>query len=153
LHGDDIGTGPRLRHRERSNMLAAAQFRQVLLALRVRAVQTELIHAQVGMGPVGEADRARGARDFLHDGGVSQIAQARATPALRHGDTQQPLLSERRPQVARKLVAAVYLGGARRDPLGGEAPHLGADLLEALIEPEITVYGSHELAFPLSTIV
>src|SRR5262249_161660 len=77
---------------------------------------------------------------------VRQVAEARATPALRDGDAQQALLAERRPQIARKLIAAVDLGRTRRNPLGGEAPHLGADLLQALLEPEITVTGRHQLA-------
>ena len=84
---------------------------------------------------------------------MCKVAETRATPALGHGNTEQALLAQRGPQVARKLVAPVDLRGPRRNALRGKAPHLGANFLEALIEPEITVDGSHMLAFPLSTIV
>ena len=61
------------------------------------------------MRAVGQAHRARGARDLLHDDHVREVAEAGAAAALGHGDAEQALLAERRPQVARKLVAAVDL--------------------------------------------
>src|SRR5262249_49997308 len=136
-----------------TNMLAAAELGQISVALGIGAVQADLIHAQVGMCAVGEAHGPGGARDLLHDDRVRQVPEAGATPALRYGDAQQPLLAERRPQIAREFVAAVYIGRTRRNPLGGEAPHLRADLLEGLIESEITVTGGHELAFSYCAIV
>jgi hypothetical protein len=42
-----------------------------------------------------------------------------------------------RPQVARKLVAAVDLGGARGDLVGGEVVHGLADRVRGLAEVEI----------------
>src|SRR5256886_7519033 len=50
----------------------------------------------VGMRAVGEAHGPRGARDFLHDDDVRQIAELRAAEALRHGDAEQPLLAQSR---------------------------------------------------------
>ena len=122
-------------------MLAADELRQVAVALRVGAVQAQLVDAEVGMRAVGEPDGARGARDLLHGHGVGEVAEAGAAPALRHGDAEQAELTERRPEIARELVAAVDLGGARGDLLRREAPHLLADLVDALAEAEIAVYG------------
>src|SRR2546430_15256882 len=85
----------------------------------------------VGMRAVGEAHGPRGARDFLHDDDVRQIAELRAAEALRHGDAEQPLLAQRRPQVAREFVAAVGLRRPRGDALGREAPHPPAGVPQA----------------------
>src|SRR2546430_16807032 len=84
----------------------------------------------VGMRAVGEAQGPRGERDFLHDDDVRQIAELRAAEALRHGDAEQPLLAQRRPQVAREFVAAVVFVCKRGDALGGEALPLPAGFLE-----------------------
>src|SRR5437016_2142756 len=108
------------------------------------------------MRAVGESHRARGARDLLHADDVREVAEPGAAEALRDGDAEQPLPAERRPQVARKLVAAIDLGRARRDLLGGEAPHLLADLLELGAEAEVAVgalEGAHGLAFSVRVIV
>ena len=96
-------------------MLPAHELRQIALALRLVAVEPQLVHAQVGMRAVGESHRARGARDLLHADDVREVAESGAAEALRHGDAEQPLPAERRPQVARKLVAAIDLGGHGRD--------------------------------------
>src|SRR5579864_7483619 len=126
-------------------MLAADEPGQIAVALCIRAIQADLVYTQVGMCAVREADRARSTGDLFHGNGVSQVAEPRAAPALRDGDAQQALLAEGGPQVARKFVVAVDVGRTRRNPLGGETAHLRADFLEALIEPEITIYGSHTL--------
>src|SRR2546430_15950095 len=110
----------------------------------------------VGMRAVGEAHGPRGARDSLHDDDVRQIAELRAAEALRHGDAEQALLAQRRPQVSREFVAAVDLGRPRGDPRGGEAPHLPADLLELGAQAEVAVGAlerAHGLAFYLQRIV
>ncbi len=156
LHGDDIRAGAGLRHRERSDVLAVQQPGKEARALLVVAIQADLVHAQVGMGAVGEAHRAGGARDLLHDERVCQVAEAGASPALRNGDAEQALRAERRPQVARKLVLAVDVGCPRRDLLRREPPHLIPDLDEGLAEVEITVAdcrGGHVLAFQFGWIV
>ena len=84
------------------------------------------------MRAVGEADRPRGPRDLFHDDDVGEIAEVRTAKALGHGDAEQALSTQGRPQVARKFVAAVDVGGARGNPLRGEAPHLTTDLLEII---------------------
>ena len=72
---------------------------------------------------------------------MGEVAESGAAPALRHGDAEEAELAERRPEIARKLVAAVDIGGARGDLLRREAPHLLPDLVDALAETEIAVYG------------
>jgi hypothetical protein len=108
------------------------------------------------MRAIGEPDRPRGARDLFHGDGVGEIAEAGATPALRDRDAEETELPEGRPQVARKLIAAVDVGGARGDPLRGKAAHLLADLLDRLAEAEIAVYrdlSGHELVIRRGGIV
>src|SRR5205807_2648629 len=67
-----------------------------------------------------------------------------------------PHLHSGRSQVAREFVAAVDVGGPRGDALGGEAPHLLADLLELGAQAEVAVGAverAHGLAFSLDRIV
>ena len=80
--------------------------------------------------------RYGGERRVTHDEHVyvaipAQLAPRRGTEDECHADLVRP----------------------RRNTLGREASHLGSDLLDALIQPEITVCGSHVLAFPFCTIV
>src|SRR3954447_1167667 len=134
-------------------MFAAHQLRQVSVTLCIRAIQTDLVYAQVGMCAVGESDRAGRARDLFHGNRVCKIAETGAAPALRHRHAQQSLFTEGRPEVARKLVAPVDLRRPGCNAFRREATYLGADLLDALIQSEIAIYGSHVLAFPFCTIV
>src|SRR3954447_2342660 len=134
-------------------MFAAHELGQVGVTLCIRAVQTDLVYAQVGMRAVGESDRTGGARDLFHGNRVCEIAETGAAPALRHRHAQQSLFPEGRPEVTRKLVAAVDLRRPRCNALRREATYLGADLLDALIQSEIAICGSHVLAFPFCTIV
>jgi hypothetical protein len=134
-------------------MFAAHQFRQVRISLSVRAIEADLVDTQVGMRAIRQTHRAGCTGNLFHGDCMCKVAKTRAAPALGHCDTEQSLLAQFGPQVARKLVAPVELRGTRCNALGGKAPHLGANFLEALIEPEITIDGSHRLAFPLSTIV
>jgi hypothetical protein len=120
---DHVGAGAGLAHRQRALPLAAAQLGQVLLALRGRAVVVEVLHAEVGMRAVGQADRAGGAGDFLHRHQMREVAHARAAVLARHGDAQQAHLAELAPQVLRKRVVVVDLRGARGDLGGGETAH------------------------------
>ena len=62
-----------------------------------------------------------------------------AAPALGNGDAQQAGVAQLGPQVAREFVAAVDVGGARRDALAREAPDLRAHLVELLAEPEVEI--------------
>ena len=87
---------------------------------------------------------------------MREVAEPRAAVALGHGDAEQALLAELRPQVARELVAAIDLGGARGDLLRGEAPHLAADLLDLGRQAEVAVGAverRHGLAFASTVIV
>ncbi len=82
------------------------------------------------MGAVAEADRGRGARDFLLRDDMLEIAEAEAAILFRDGDPVQPELAHLRPQIAREFVLLVDLGGDRRDllarePLGGFADRVG----------------------------
>jgi hypothetical protein len=70
---------------------------------------------------------------------VGEVAEVGAAPALGHGDAEQPLLAQQRPQVARELVAAVDLGGTRRDALVGEAAYLALQFLQVLGEMHVAV--------------
>jgi hypothetical protein len=115
LHRDDVGAGVRLGHRQRADMLAGDQLRQVFRLLFRRAVALDLVDAQVRVRAVGQAHRGRGARDFFHRHDVRQVAHARAAVFLVHRDAEDAELAHLLPQVHRELVGAVDLRGARRD--------------------------------------
>ncbi len=114
-HRNDVGAGAGFRHRQRADVLAGNQLGQVFLALRVVAVAADLVDAEVGVRAVGQADRGRGAGDFLHRHAMGEIAHAGAAPFLLDGDAEQAERAELRPQIAREGVGAVDLVGARRD--------------------------------------
>ncbi len=112
LHRHDVRAGAGLGHGERADMLAADQLRQVAPLLGLRAVLADLVDAEIGMGAVGQADRGRGARDFLHRDAVLEIAEARPAIVLLHRDAEQAEPAHLLPEVHRELVGAVDLRGA-----------------------------------------
>ena len=61
FHADDIGTGIRLGHRERTDVFTGNQFRQVFLFLLFCTVAFDLVHAQIRVGTVRQANGSRGA--------------------------------------------------------------------------------------------
>ncbi len=89
------------------------------------------------MRAVGEADRGRAARYFLHRDDVLEIAEPGAAEFLLDRDPVQPQRTHARPQLARKPVVAVDLGGDRRDLVGGERAHGVAELVGGLAEVEV----------------
>src|SRR5262249_47511274 len=132
-----VGAGIGLGDRERADVLAGNELRQVALLLLGVAVQAQLVDAQVGVGAIGEPDRARGARDFLHGDAMFEIAEPEPTPGLADRDAVNAELAEFGPEVAWEGVAAVDLLGARRNMRGCEAAHTLAQHVRRLTEPEI----------------
>jgi hypothetical protein len=72
------------------------------------------------MRGVGQRNGGRGAAQLFHHDAMGEIAQARATAVLRHGQPQDPELSEFGPEVGWKVTSAVCLFGERCHPLRGE---------------------------------
>ena len=90
------------------------------------------------MRAVGQAERSRGAADFLDRDDVFEIAEAEPTIRFVDGQAMQAELAHLAPQlVAREMVFAVDLLGQRGDLFVGEARHGLADHLCALAELEI----------------
>ncbi len=89
------------------------------------------------MRAVAEADRGRGAGDFLLRYDMLEITQAEAAKLLLHGDAMKPELSHRLPKVTRKLVRRVDFGGDRRDLVVGEALCAVADGVGHFAEVEV----------------
>jgi len=73
LHRHHVGTRAGLGHGQCADMLAADELGQIALLLRCRAVEGQLVYAQIGMRAIAQAYRARGARDFFHRHGVRQV--------------------------------------------------------------------------------
>src|SRR5207237_10814140 len=96
---------------------------QVFAFLRRAAVAPDLVDAQVRVRAVGKPDRRGSARDLLHRDNVGEVAHHGAAVVFLDRDAQEAELAELGPQIARKLVRAVDLGGARRDFLPGEVLH------------------------------
>ena len=122
-HRDDIGAGAGLAHRQRADMLARDQLRQVFALLRLAAVAADLVDAEVGVRAVGEADRGRGAADLLHRDAMREIAHAGAAVFLLDRDAVQAERAHLGPQLDRETVGPVDLGGERRDLVLGEIAH------------------------------
>src|SRR5262249_26340347 len=100
---------------------------------------------------VGEPDRGRAARDFLHGDAVRQVAEPRAAELLLDRDAMQPERAHARPQVARERVGAVDLAGARRDLVGRESAHSVAQRVDVLAEAEVEAapgIGDHAVTPP-----
>ena len=89
------------------------------------------------MRAVGEPDRRRTARNLLHGDAVREIPHAGAAVFLRDGDAEHAELAELRPEVARKLVLAVDLVGARRDVVLAEARDRIAQRVHVLAERKV----------------
>ena len=145
-------------------MLAGDQSGQIAAPLLGIAVTADLVDAQIGMRPVGQADRGRGARDLLHGEAMGDIAEARAAVLFLDRDAVQADRSHLRPQIAWEEVVAVDRGGARRDLLLGESVDRLAQMIEIGAETEVQpgpCVGNHQSllataravrAFPLSTL-
>ena len=137
LHADHVGAGARLAHRQRADVLAGNQLGQVLGFLRGGAVAVDLVHAQIGVRAVGQADRGAGAGDFLHRHHVGQVAHVGAAVFLADGHAQHAQVPELAPQIHRELVAAVDFGGARGDLGGRESAHRIAQHIQVFAQVEV----------------
>ena len=122
-HRDHIRARPGLGHGEAADMLARDQLGEILGLLLGRAVQRDLVDAEVGMRAVAERDRGAGPRNLLDSHGMRQIAHSGATVFLGDGDAQQAKLAHLLPQRVGESVLAVDLGGHRRHPLLRPAMH------------------------------
>ncbi len=145
-HRDDVGTGTGFTHRQRADVIAGNQLRQIALFLIVVAVTENLVHAKIGMRAVRQADTRRAAAHLFHRHAMLEIALPRAAPFFIDCDAVQAERAKLRPQIAREGVAAVDLVGAWRDLVRGEtahgiAQHVGG-LAKAEIELEIGI-GDH----------
>ena len=89
------------------------------------------------MRAVGQADRGRRPRHLLHRKAMLEIAEAGAAIFFLDRDAVQAERADLRPEIARKLVAAVDFGGARRDLVGREILHGLADRVRGFAEVEI----------------
>src|SRR3984893_2786075 len=118
-------------------MLARNQFWQIFPLLRLVAVAAGLVAAQIRVRAVGQPDRRRGPGNFLDRDAVFEIAQPRTAIFLLDGDAVQAERADFRPQVARKLVALVDVGGARRDLVARESLHGFANRVGGFAEVEI----------------
>jgi hypothetical protein len=111
-------------------MFAGNQLRQIFTLLLGRAVAADLVDAEIGMRAIAQAHGSGRARDFLERDAMFEIAKPRAAELFFDGDAVQADSAHFRPEVARKLVCAVDLGGAWRDLVlrkitRGRADHLG----------------------------
>ena len=91
------------------------------------------------MRPVGQPDRRGRAADFLHGDHVRKVTERRTAVFLFHRDAEQAQLAQFRPQVARKFVAFVDVGGARSNPVGRERRDGFAQQVDVLAQPEVKI--------------
>src|SRR4051812_37528087 len=89
------------------------------------------------MRAVRQTNRGGRARNFLQRHAMLEIAEPRAAILLLDGDAVQAKIAEFRPQIARKLVRLVDLGGAWRDLMRREVADRFAYRVCGLAEVEI----------------
>src|SRR4051812_33674172 len=118
-------------------MFAGYQFWKIFTLLRLVAVAADLIDAKIGMRAIGQADRRRGARNLLDRDAMLEITEPAAAIFLLDGDAMQTERADLRPEIARKLVALVDLGGARRNFARRKILHGFADRVRGFAEIEI----------------
>ena len=134
-------------------MLAGDQPGQIAAALVGRAVEPQLVDAEVGMRAIAEPHGRRRPAHLLHGDAMLQIAEPAAALLLLHRDAEQPERTQPRPQVARERVARIDRLRPRRNlglrkTLDGRADHVGS-----LAQPEIQAghpVGCHLTAAPLA---
>ena len=102
-------------------MFTRHQLGQVFVFLFLRTPTVDLVHAQIGVRPVRQADRRRGAANFLDRNHMVQIAKAQPAPLFFHRDAVQAQFAHGRPQVAREPVLGIHLGRQRCNHLVGKA--------------------------------
>ncbi len=137
LHRNDVGTGPRLGHGQRADMLAGNEFRQIFLTLSGRAVAGDLVDAEIGMRTVAEADGGGSAADFFHRDAMGNIAHAGAAIVFRRGDAKHAKLTQFTPQMHGKLIVAVGFSGQRRNAAFRKTAHRIAKGFDLLAKTEI----------------
>src|SRR6266403_479760 len=118
-------------------MLARNQFWQIFALLRFVAVAAQLVDAQVGMRPVGQADRGRRPRNLLDCDAMLEVTEPRAAIFLLDGNAVQAERADFRPEVAGKLIALVDLLGARRNLVGRKILDGLADSIRGFAEIEV----------------
>ena len=131
-------------------MLAGDQLRQIFALLRFGAVAADLVHAEIGVGAVGERHRGRGAAHLLHRHAVFEIAQPGAAVFLLDGDAEQAEFAQLRPELAREFVRPVDLGGARRDLVWAKAATVSRII--AAVSPRSNTKSGERLAIMRRTI-
>ena len=89
------------------------------------------------MRAIGQADRGRCPRHFLHRDAVLEIAEAGAAILLLDGDAVQAERADFGPEIAGELIAAVDFGGARRDFVLRERIYRLAYSVRSLAEIEV----------------
>jgi hypothetical protein len=138
LHPHHVRAGAGFAHRERAEVLAADELRQVSTLLPGRTPAMDLVDAEVGVRAVGEPDRARRAADFLDRDDVREVPHAGPAPLGTDGDAVQAEVAELRPEVARELVA-VDLVGPAGNLARREGAHRFAQQVDVLAKAEIEV--------------
>ena len=136
FHADHIAARARFGHRQCAHVFAADQTGQVFCLLLGRAVQFDLVDAQVRMRAIGQRHRGRRPRDFLDRNGVRQIGHARAAEFFLDGDAQQAQLAHLRPQGGGEFIGLVDLLRHRAHALLRPAVHHLAQAVGILAQIE-----------------
>src|SRR5258708_6182444 len=118
-------------------MLARDQFWQIFPLLRFVAVAAQLVDAQIGTRPVGQADRGRRPRNLLDREAMLEVPEPRAAIFLLDGNAVQAERADFRPEIAGKLIALVDLVGARRNLVAREIVYGLANSVRGFAEIEV----------------
>ncbi len=95
------------------------------------------------MRAVGQADAAGSTRDLFHRHHVGQVAHAGAAVFFFHGEAEQALFAQLRPQGQRELIGGIGLGGQRCDLGGGKMGHALAQQVDVFAKVEVQGWHVH----------
>ena len=137
FHAHHVGASIGFGHGQCPNMLAGNELGQIAGFLFGAAVAVNLIHAQVGVGAIGQADGGGGPREFLHDDDMGEVAHVDAAVLLVDSHADQSQITELGPQIGGKPIVAIDLGGPRSDFLLGEGAHRIAQHVDGFAQIEI----------------
>src|SRR5690606_3515421 len=124
---------------ERADVRSVEELRQEAPLLLRGAEAANLVHAEVCLHRVREADRRRCPGELLDDEDLREITEPGAAELGLERHAEKAQRAEPRPQLPRELVLAIDLGRTRRDPLYGEPAHVLAEHREVFVEAEIEV--------------
>src|SRR5687768_5767024 len=99
-----------------------------------------MVHAEIRMRAVREADRGGGATDLFHCDDMREIAQARAAALLLDSDAEQTKRAQIGPKLGREAIIAIDMRSERRDTIARKLCDARSQRVEVVAKTEIEIH-------------